>query len=309
MVWPSRPLAPSSRPTHNSAARKEHYKYDPDEGARRLLQEAGYGPDKPVKAKVMISTSGSGQMLPLPMNEFLQQNLKECGFDISFEVVEWGTMLVALAQRADGAAGAGLGRHEHQPAALDGHLADRPLLPVQQRGAKGPQLGELEERGVRQADRPDREGHRQGARSSRTRSAPMRLSSTRRPGRFIVHDRNPRAMTKKVKGFVSAQSWFQDFTERGDGVILRSALRLTARSPPAASEPPRGWCVPSREFWSDVGLYTPPPALRRAGAARRVDAGLRALIHLAPGDVVDILVPPEVPKEIADGLRRRFRPR
>src|ERR1044072_2809604 len=32
-----------------------------------------------------------------------------------------------------------------------------------------------------------------------------------------------------------------------------------------------------------------------------------ALIHLAPGDVVDILVPPEVPKEIADDLRRRFR--
>ena len=27
-----------------------------------------------------------------------------------------------------------------------------------------------------------------------------------------------------------------------------------------------------------------------------------ALIHLAPGDVVDILVPPEVPKEIADAL-------
>jgi len=30
------------------------------------------------------------------------------------------------------------------------------------------------------------------------------------------------------------------------------------------------------------------------------------LIHLAPGDVVDILVPPEVPKEIADSLRARF---
>jgi hypothetical protein len=27
-----------------------------------------------------------------------------------------------------------------------------------------------------------------------------------------VHDLNPRAMTKHVKGFVSAQSWFQDFT-------------------------------------------------------------------------------------------------
>ena len=31
-----------------------------------------------------------------------------------------------------------------------------------------------------------------------------------------------------------------------------------------------------------------------------------ALIHLAPGDVVDMLVPPEVPREVADLLRRRF---
>ena len=32
------------------------------------------------------------------------------------------------------------------------------------------------------------------------------------PWLFIVHDRNARAMTKRVKGFTSAQSWFQDFT-------------------------------------------------------------------------------------------------
>ena len=31
-----------------------------------------------------------------------------------------------------------------------------------------------------------------------------------------------------------------------------------------------------------------------------------ALIHLAPGDVVDLLVPPEVPRDVADALRRRF---
>ena len=31
-----------------------------------------------------------------------------------------------------------------------------------------------------------------------------------------------------------------------------------------------------------------------------------ALIHLAPGDVVDMLVPPEVPREVADLPRRRF---
>ena len=32
------------------------------------------------------------------------------------------------------------------------------------------------------------------------------------PWVFIVHDLNPRAMHQKVKGFVQAQSWFQDLT-------------------------------------------------------------------------------------------------
>src|SRR6202043_85903 len=74
---------------------KNHYTYDP-ERAKALLKEAGYGPEKPVKAKIMISTSGSGQMVPIPMNEFMQQNFKAVGMDIDFDVVEWGTMLVAF---------------------------------------------------------------------------------------------------------------------------------------------------------------------------------------------------------------------
>jgi peptide/nickel transport system substrate-binding protein len=32
------------------------------------------------------------------------------------------------------------------------------------------------------------------------------------PWLFIVHDLNPRSMSKRVQGFVSAQSWFQDLT-------------------------------------------------------------------------------------------------
>ena len=44
----------------------------------------------------MISTSGSGQMLPIPMNEFMQQNFKAVGMDVDFDVVEWGTMLVGV---------------------------------------------------------------------------------------------------------------------------------------------------------------------------------------------------------------------
>jgi ABC-type transport system substrate-binding protein len=32
------------------------------------------------------------------------------------------------------------------------------------------------------------------------------------PWLFIVHDLNPRAMSRRVQGFVSAQSWFIDLT-------------------------------------------------------------------------------------------------
>ena len=67
-------------------------RYDPTE-AKRLLKEAGYGPDKPLVLKVGISTSGSGQMQPLPMNEFIQQNLADIGVKLEFEVMEWGALL------------------------------------------------------------------------------------------------------------------------------------------------------------------------------------------------------------------------
>jgi ABC-type transport system substrate-binding protein len=61
-----------------------------------LLAEAGYNAQRPLRLKIAISSSGSGQMLPLPMNEFMQQSLKEnCGVEVTFDVVEWNTLLGA----------------------------------------------------------------------------------------------------------------------------------------------------------------------------------------------------------------------
>ena len=62
-------------------------KYDLAE-AKRLVKEAGYSPEKPLKTTFVIAQGGTGQMLSLPMNEFLQQSFKEIGIDIDFKVVE-----------------------------------------------------------------------------------------------------------------------------------------------------------------------------------------------------------------------------
>src|SRR5206468_567703 len=47
-------------------------KYD-KAAAQKLMQEAGFGPNKKLTVKTQTSASGSGQMQPLPMNEYLQQ--------------------------------------------------------------------------------------------------------------------------------------------------------------------------------------------------------------------------------------------
>lgn len=69
-------------------------RYDPDE-ARRLLAEAGYSPENPLTTKALITSSESAQPRSVAMNEFVQQNLRDVGINLEFEVLEWNTLLAA----------------------------------------------------------------------------------------------------------------------------------------------------------------------------------------------------------------------
>ena len=189
---------------------KQQYIYDPAKG-KALLKEAGYGSDKPIKAKIMITTSGSGQMLPLPMNEYLQQNLKECNFDISFEVVDWGAMLVALrnpptAQQALGVDAMNISLHISMDISqfalfnLSGNVPPK--------GRNWPNWKNAEYDAV--IDRIEKSTDPEEIVADIKKAHEIFVDDP--PWLFIVHDRNARAMTKDVKGFTSAQSWFQDFT-------------------------------------------------------------------------------------------------
>ena len=187
-------------------------KYDP-EAAKKLLSEAGYGPNKRPKVKVAISTSGSGQMQPLAMNEYVQENLKAVGIDLEFEVMEWNALVsysfkpaTAEEPKSKGVNGINISRALVDPYSAFMRLMHSDFVPPA--GAnwgliKDPKLDELINKAHASADR---------AEQTKALAAAHAYAVDQAYWVWIAHDLNPRAMSPKVKGFVQAQSWFQDLT-------------------------------------------------------------------------------------------------
>jgi peptide/nickel transport system substrate-binding protein len=71
------------------------YPYDPEK-AKSLLAEAGYGDG--FKTNMIIPQSGSGMMVPVQMNEFIQGNLLDVGIDVQIQSFEWVSYLGIWAQ-------------------------------------------------------------------------------------------------------------------------------------------------------------------------------------------------------------------
>ncbi|MGU3540583.1 ABC transporter substrate-binding protein [Methylobacterium sp. A54F] len=184
--------------------------YDP-EAARKLLAEAGYGPGKPLKTKILISASGSGQMQPLPMNEFVQQSLAEVGIEIAFEVVEWNTLINiwragAKSDMARGATGLNYSYFIQDPfTAFSRHLQCDLTPPSGTNWGYfcDPEMDKLFA-GIRNAFDPAEQNAVLRKVHEKFVDDALFL--------MITHDVNPRAMSPKVKGFVQAQNWFQDFS-------------------------------------------------------------------------------------------------
>jgi peptide/nickel transport system substrate-binding protein len=73
------------------------YEYDPEK-AKALLEEANAVGTKLVLA---TSTSGSGQMQPAKMAEWIQRNLNAVGFDTDIELMEWNAYLAKFFEGFD----------------------------------------------------------------------------------------------------------------------------------------------------------------------------------------------------------------
>ena len=188
---------------------KLRYKYDP-ERAKELLRQAGYGPDRHARAKIMISTSGSGQMVPIPINEFLQQNFTAVGIDVEFDVVEWGMMIVARRsppsqQTSHGDDGINNSLGFSDPSTLYRLFATPSFAPAGTNWGhfSNARFDELTTRAQSTFDEVER---------TKLLAEAHAILIDEAAWLFICHDLNPRAMSKRVRDFHPAQSWSQDFT-------------------------------------------------------------------------------------------------
>ncbi|WP_342235670.1 ABC transporter substrate-binding protein [Inquilinus sp. OTU3971] len=185
-------------------------KYDP-EAAKALMAEAGYGPDHPLATKILISSSGSGQMQPLPMNEFIQQNLAEIGIQVEFEVVEWNQLINiwragAKDPSARGATGMNYSYFIQDPfTGFIRHLQCNLAAPAGTNwgGYCDPEMDALFDQ-VRQTFDPAEQAKVLQKIHEKYVNDALFL--------MVAHDVNARAMSGKVRGFVQAQNWFQDFS-------------------------------------------------------------------------------------------------
>ncbi len=184
--------------------------YDPD-AARKLLAEAGYGPAKPLRFTVAVSTSGSGQMQPGPMNDSIQQNYADIGVKLEFQVLEWETLRGRRRMGAAAADNRGIDGLNNSWGFWDPDIgminaAWSTMVPpagFNWGGYKDPVADALCQR-AKLAFVPAEQDRILAELHTRLVDQAMWV--------WVVHDLNPRALAAKAQGYVEAQSWFQDLT-------------------------------------------------------------------------------------------------
>ena len=179
------------------------------EAGRKLMAEAGHTPAKPLKVKVQISASGSGQMQPLPMNEFVQQSLKQCGFDVQFDVIEWNTLFTNWRKGAKDPSANGANAINVSYAAMDPFFAMVRFTSTKTFPPVSNNWGYFGNAEFDKLIADARTSFDDKARDAALAKLHARIVEEA-PFVWIAHDVGPRAMSAKVKGVVQPRSWFID---------------------------------------------------------------------------------------------------
>jgi peptide/nickel transport system substrate-binding protein len=189
-------------PRANSGYRASNntYSYDPAK-ARKLLAEAGYPHGFTVT--VAYPTSGSGNMEPNLMNQELQGDLARVGIKVKLAPVEWATLLTDYVS-------------DSMP--MHASAVNISLTTLQENswpqyfGCTSPtNLAHFCDKRV-DALLAEVSTQKSAAARADTYARITTLIDSAAPWLFIVNDRNPRAISPHVHGFVEPKSWFVDLT-------------------------------------------------------------------------------------------------
>ncbi len=199
---PEYAMVPPTMPYYGHPAR---YEFNVDKATALLKEAKCY----PCKITLAISTSGSGQMQPLPMNELVKAQLEAVGFQVDFKVMDWNS-LIEIAR-------SGVDKYPD----IDGYNGSRALLdpvsslikPVARAywSPAGSNWGHFYSEDTEQTVH-DILNEFDATKRLALVTKLHELESQHAVMIFIVHDVNPRALSPKVHGFVQAQNWFQDLT-------------------------------------------------------------------------------------------------
>ena len=183
-------------------------RYDVEAG-KKLMLDAGHSPAKPLKVKVQISASGSGQMQPLPMNEFVQQSLKQCFFDVQFDVIEWNTLFTNWRKGAKDPSANGANAINVSFAAMDPFFAMVRFTSTKTFPPTSNNWGYFGNDEFDKLIADARTSFDDKARDAALSKLHARIVEEA-PFIWIAHDVGPRAISAKVKGVVQPRSWFID---------------------------------------------------------------------------------------------------
>ena len=187
-------------------------RHDPAE-ARRLLSAAGFTPRNPLRTKFIVATGGSGQMLSMPINEFIQQSWREVGIEVEFVPVELEVLYTCWRQ---GAAGE-LARNNNVTANNVAYVTSDPLYAL----IRFFHSNQIAPTGVNWSHYRDAEMDRlidtalnnfDPAEVDRLMAKVHEKAVDEALLVYVVHDTNPRALGRNVRGYTQAQHWFQDLT-------------------------------------------------------------------------------------------------
>jgi peptide/nickel transport system substrate-binding protein len=183
-------------------------KFDP-QAAQKMMQEAGFSSTNPARVKVQIAASGSGQMQPLPMNEFAQESLKKCFFKVEFDVIEWNTLFTNWRKGAKDASANGANAINVSFSAMDPFFgmarfsSQASFPPVSNNWGyyNNPEVEALVAEARTSFDDKELDAALARLHTQIVNDVPFV---------WIAHDTGPRAVSKKVINLVQPQSWLID---------------------------------------------------------------------------------------------------